>query len=609
MDKIKLLSDAIANQIAAGEVVQRPASVVKELLENSIDAGSTQITLIIKDSGKALIQVIDNGSGMSPTDARMCFERHATSKIKESIDLFNIRTMGFRGEAMASIAAVAQVELKTRREEDELATMVRIEGSEVKEQEFVQSPVGTQISVKNLFFNVPARRKFLKSNPVEMKHIIEELQRVALAQPQIQFSLFHNEIEILNLPTAKLSKRITDTLDKSYRDQLALCEVNTDLVNVCGYVGNPQSAKRAKGDQYFFVNNRYIKSAYLNHAVLSAYEGTIPQGNYPFYALFLEVNPASIDINIHPTKTEIKFDSEQAIYAIIRTAVKQALGAYNLTPSIDFEADINIGDFSQPIDLKSSTTSKPPMKTGGSPYRESELNRKDNTQNWERMFESFSSLANTEQEQPVLFTSKINRTEELVKQDEVNTIQIHNTYIFTQVKSGLMIVHQKHAYERVFYEKYLKEITSESSNSQQLLFPKTLTLSALDYALSLDIIDMIRSIGFDIEEFGNNSYLIKGVPSQFMDEDESLLFKNIIDAYKENENNKGISKKEALAKTLAKKNASRMLKSLEKEEMNSLINQLFDTSMPSINPDGKPVLTILPLEKVGELIFNNGKLN
>jgi DNA mismatch repair protein MutL len=609
MDKIKLLSDAIANQIAAGEVVQRPASVVKELLENSIDAGGSSITLIVKESGKTLIQVIDNGSGMSPTDARMCFERHATSKIRESIDLFNIRTMGFRGEAMASIAAVAQVELRSKRDVDELGTLIRIEGSEVKEQEFVQAPKGTSIAVKNLFFNVPARRKFLKSNPVEMKHIIEEFQRVALAHPEVQFALFHNEIEILNLPSAKLSKRIVDTLDKSYRDQLAKCEIETDLVKITGYIGKPQSAKRTKGDQYFFVNKRFIKSSYLNHAVISAFESAIPQGSFPFYSLFLEINPENIDINIHPTKTEIKFDNEQAIYAILRTAVKQAIAVYNLTPSIDFDADINIGHFELPTINPYQETSRPVARSGGNLYKDSELNNKDNLQNWEKMFESFSSSINTETEpqQQVLFASKANREEDFT--EEANTIQIHNTYILTQVKSGLMIIHQRYAYERVFYEKYLKDINSSNVNSQQLLFPKTVSLSALDYALSGDIIDMIRSIGFNIEEFGNNTYLINGVPAQFMDEDEAVLFKGIIESYKENENHREVSKKEALARTLAKKYATRMQKDLNKAEMTALINQLFETSMPSISPEGKPVMTILSLDKVSELIFNNGKTN
>ncbi|CAN1541290.1 MutL DNA mismatch repair enzyme (predicted ATPase) [Spirosomataceae bacterium] len=618
MDVIRLLSDSIANQIAAGEVVQRPASVVKELMENSIDAKATSVQLIIKESGKQLIQVIDNGLGMSPTDARMCFERHATSKIKESADLFNIRTMGFRGEALASIAAVAQVELRTKRPEDELATLIKIEGSDLKTQEFVQSPQGTNLSIKNLFFNVPARRNFLKSNPVEMKHIIEEFQRIALAHPEVQFSLFHNDIEIYNLPEAKLSKRIVDVLDKSYRDQLAQCQIDSSFIKINGYVGNPQTAKKARGEQYFFVNKRFIKSSYLHHAVTGAFESTIPQGTHPFYALFIEIDPCHIDINIHPTKTEIKFDDEKAIYAILRSAVKQAIGVYNLTPSIDFEADINIGNF---ITQKSPSPSfetqnvRTDARTAMSNFEReprslSEINEKSNRSNWEKLFEGFGSKINQEDEesQQIIFSSKANRVEDLVQLpkdgSDINAIQVHFQYIIAQVKSGLMLIDQQNAYERIFYEKYLKEISTQPNASQQLLFPKTVTLTAIDYAMSFEIIDMIRNIGFNVEEFGQNTYLINGVPSQFMDEDEGVLFKSIIEQYKINENNQKVDKKEALAKTLAKRNASKMAKFLSKLEMSSLINQLFETSMPSVSPDGKPVMSILSLEKIANLLLN-----
>ena len=618
MDVIRLLSDSIANQIAAGEVVQRPASVVKELMENSIDAKATSVQLIIKESGKQLIQVIDNGLGMSPTDARMCFERHATSKIKESADLFNIRTMGFRGEALASIAAVAQVELRTKRPEDELATLIKIEGSDLKTQEFVQSPQGTNLSIKNLFFNVPARRNFLKSNPVEMKHIIEEFQRITLAHPEVQFSLFHNDIEIYNLPEAKLSKRIVDVLDKSYRDQLAQCQIDSSFIKINGYVGNPQTAKKARGEQYFFVNKRFIKSSYLHHAVTGAFESTIPQGTHPFYALFIEIDPCHIDINIHPTKTEIKFDDEKAIYAILRSAVKQAIGVYNLTPSIDFEADINIGNF---ITQKSPSPSfetqnvRTDARTAMSNFEReprslSEINEKSNRSNWEKLFEGFGSKINQEDEesQQIVFSSKANRVEDLVQLpkdgSDINAIQVHFQYIIAQVKSGLMLIDQQNAYERIFYEKYLKEISTQPNASQQLLFPKTVTLTAIDYAMSFEIIDMIRNIGFNVEEFGQNTYLINGVPSQFMDEDEGVLFKSIIEQYKINENNQKVDKKEALAKTLAKRNASKMAKFLSKLEMSSLINQLFETSMPSVSPDGKPVMSILSLEKIANLLLN-----
>lgn len=609
MDKIKLLSDAIANQIAAGEVVQRPASVVKELMENSIDAGAEWVKLIVKDSGKALIQVIDDGSGMSAADARMSFERHATSKIRESIDLFNIRTMGFRGEALASIAAVAQVEMKTRRAEDEVGTLLRIEGSEVIEQEFVQTGKGTSIAVKNLFYNVPARRKFLKSNPVEMKHIIEEFQRIALAHPEVGFVLFHNDIEILNLPPSRLSKRITEALDKSYRDQLAKCEIETDVVKITGYVGKPQSAKKTKGDQYFFVNKRFIKSNYLHHAVVNAFESAIPEGTHPFYTLFLEILPENIDINIHPTKTEIKFDNEQLIYAVLRSAVKQSIGVYNLTPSIDFDADINLSTAFDTPRFETQAYPAPKRENPPSPsYSGSAINKKENLDHWEKMFETFSSVVNVESEpvQQVLFTSKANREEEesLPKTDETAVLQLHQTYILTQVKSGLMLIHQRYAFERVLYEKYLKEIQSAQNTSQQLLFPKTVTLSALDYALSQDLLELIRGIGFNIEDFGTNTYLINGVPAHFQEEDEAVLFKGILEAYKENENHRESGKKEILARTLAKRYAARQSRTLEKKEMTNLIDQLFETAMPSISPDGKPIMRILTLEQVGELILN-----
>jgi DNA mismatch repair protein MutL len=616
MDVIRLLSDSIANQIAAGEVVQRPASVVKELMENSIDAESTHIQLIIKESGKTLIQVIDNGKGMSPTDARMSFERHATSKIKESNDLFNIRTMGFRGEALASIAAVAQVELRTKRAEDELAISIKIEGSEVKTQEFIQAPQGTNLAIKNLFFNVPARRNFLKSNPIETKHILEEFQRIALAHPDVQFSMFHNEIEIYNLPSSKLSKRITDVLDKSYRDQLAQCQIDSSFIKINGYVGNPQTAKKSRGEQYFFVNKRFIKNNYLHHAVTGAFESTIPQGSHPFYALFIEIDPSHIDINIHPTKTEIKFDDEKAIYAILRSAVKQAIGVYNLTPSIDFEADINIGNYASNHNTRPTQIPIQSSDSSISSFEKEhrllgEINQKDNRNNWDKLFDGFGVRKDFVQEdisQQVIFSSKINNIEEVVTLPkdgtDINAIQVHHQYIIAQVKSGLMLIDQQSAYERIFYEKYLKEINTQHGISQQLLFPKTVTLNPIDYALSFEIIDMIRNTGFNVEEFGQNTYLINGIPSQFMDEDEGALFKSIIEQFKINENNQKIDKKEALAKTLAKKNASKMSKYLGKPEISSLINQLFETSMPSISPDGKQVMRILNLEKIATLLLN-----
>ncbi len=612
MDIIHLLSDSIANQIAAGEVVQRPASVVKELMENAIDAHATSVQLIVKEAGRNLIQVIDNGSGMSPTDARMSFERHATSKIRESDDLFSIKTMGFRGEALASIAAVAQVELKTRRADDELGTYIRIEGSDFKEQEHVQCPAGTNLQIKNLFFNVPARRNFLKGNPVEMKHILEEFQRIALAHPEISFSLFHNEIEIFNLPEAKLSKRIIDVFGKSYREQLANCQETTPFVSIQGYVGKPEAAKKSKGEQYFFVNKRFIKSSYLNHAVTGAFESTIPQGSFPFYVLFIEIDPSHIDINIHPTKTEIKFDDEKAVYAILRSAVRQAIGVYNLTPSIDFESDINFGNLtSSPIPFLQTPASKTAYSDFESRKQPSFPADKPNKENWQKLFEGVREMQEqrTVQEAPLTFSSKANSIHHeppLVADEwhEANAIQIHNRFIISQVKSGIMVIHQMGAYERIFYEKYLKELTHKGGLSQQLLFPKTVSLSPVDFSVALEIMDLIQSLGFGVEEFGQNTFIINGVPADIIDEDEAGVFKAIIEQFRINENHQKMDKKENMARSMAKRFSHKFSKTLSKPEINGLINQLFETSMPSFTPDGKPVMTILSLSRLNELIFN-----
>ena len=341
-DRIQLLPDSIANQIAAGEVVQRPASAVKELIENSIDAGATHIKLIVKEAGKALLQVIDDGHGMSPTDARMSLERHATSKIRKAEDLFTLHTMGFRGEALASIAAVAQVEIKTRMASDELGTLLVVEGSDVKRQEPTACEKGTSISVRNLFFNIPARRNFLKSNPVELRHIIEEFQRLALANPEISFSLIQTDELVYDLPQGKLSQRIINLFGKAYQQQMAACQEETDLVKVTGYVGKPAFAKKTRGEQFLFVNRRFIRSNYLHHAVMNAFEGLLGENSFPFYVLFMEIDPRHIDVNVHPTKTEIKFDDERAVYAVVRSAVRQAIGTHNLSPGLDFDADVNL---------------------------------------------------------------------------------------------------------------------------------------------------------------------------------------------------------------------------------------------------------------------------
>lgn len=634
LDIIHLLPDSIANQIAAGEVVQRPASVVKELLENSIDARANTIQLIVKDAGRTLIQVIDDGIGMSATDARMSFERHATSKIRTADDLFAIRTMGFRGEALASIAAVAQVEVRTRRLVDEVGTMIRIEGSEFRSQESVSCSKGTNFQVKNLFFNVPARRNFLKSNPVEMKHVLDEFQRVALAHPEINFTLYHNDVEVYNLPAGKLSRRIVDIFGKTYREQLATCEEETPFVNVDGYVGKPESAKKGRGEQFFFVNKRYIKHNYLHHAVLSAFEATIPEGSSPFYVLFLEIDPSHIDINIHPTKTEIKFDDERAVYAIIRSAVRRAIGVYNLTPTIDFESDINFGnitstsrfnDVPTPINPGIADFEKSRHGSGISmpPVKDDAFRDKINTENWRKLFEGLDSFKPNNQanldfqpsdfqrdfqnEKPLTLGSKANdisdESRRLAEIKDISAIQIQNRFIAAQAKNGLMLIDQRAAYERILYEKYYNNLKNKNSFTQQLLFPKTLDLSASDFQLVMEIQEEIKALGFSFEEFGQNTIKIVGVPPEVQEENEKEIFEGLVQQFKTNQSDLHLDSIENVARSFSKKSSAKYIGELSKIEINLLIHQLFETAVPAYTPNGEPIMTILSLERLADLII------
>lgn len=625
-DVIQLLPDSIANQIAAGEVVQRPASVVKELLENAIDAQATQIRLVVKEAGRALIQVIDDGLGMSPTDARLSFERHATSKIRTSDDLFKIRTKGFRGEALASVAAVAQVELRTRRAVDELGTLLRIEASEVKAQEPCQTPVGTNLCVKNLFYNVPARRNFLKSNPVEMRHVIDEFQRVALAHPEVAMSLHHAETEVHALPAGKLSRRIVDLFGKAYREQLAACQEETPFVTVAGYIGKPEFAKKVRGEQFFFVNNRFIKHAYLHHAVLSAFEGLIPEGNHPFYVLNLDIDPSHIDINVHPTKTEIKFDDERSVYAIVRAAVKRATGVYNLAPSLDFDSDVNF------FPGGGLTFSNAPM---GNPVRtETPAPRtppKRNLSSWQQLFEGMESptafdrsrllTRRPEAEVPgesesappptapaqntLTFQSKANRLDTRSTserpENENTTFQLHGRYVLAQVKSGLMVIDQKAAYERILFDKYRQVLDKRSGLSQQLLFPKTISLLAVDVQLVLELEEEIRALGFDFTQLGPDAFVIYGVPADVADENEQELFEGLLEQYKRQNAELKLDRPDALARSMARRTAYRHTGRLTTEEMSALIDQLFASTNPHYTPGGEPTLTILSLDRVAGL--------
>ncbi|RNI29511.1 DNA mismatch repair endonuclease MutL [Rufibacter immobilis] len=616
-DIIRLLPENLANQIAAGEVVQRPASVVKELLENSVDAQSTSVTLIIKDAGKQLIQVVDDGVGMTETDARMCFERHATSKIKTTEDLFRIRTMGFRGEAMASIAAVAQVELKTRPRGGELGTCLTIEGNEVVKQEPVAMAEGTVVSVKNLFFNVPARRNFLKTNPVEMRHVLDEFQRVALANPEIAFALYQNEVEVINLPAGKLSQRIVSVFGKDYKEQLASCEETTPFLTVRGYIGKPEFAKKSRGEQFFFVNNRFIKSQYLNHAVLTAYEGLLPKDSFPFYVLFLEIAPETIDINVHPTKTEIKFEDEKTVYAIVRAAVKQSLGLHNITPSLDFGADVNYIPL-QPMKFPASmdfdtapaqaprASSAPSQATtftsrasgGGSQPRETEREYFGSTPTREvsRATSEDSSLFPEEEDAFAAAGSVAGGSK---------TLQVHQKYLMVQVKSGLMVVDQQAAQERILYEKYSQALGKRTGASQQLLFPQTLQLSPADFSLVMELSEEFTALGFVFNDFGNNTLVVNGIPAEIPLRDERELIEGLLEQYKNNQSALKVDRQENLARAMAKRVASRLTGRLSDQEMNALVDRLFGCQVPNYTPGGQKTLVILKTEQLQDLFLRN----
>ena len=605
-DIIRLLPDAIANQIAAGEVVQRPASALKELLENAVDAGATQVQVVVKEAGKQLIQVIDNGKGMSATDARMSFERHATSKIRSSQDLFSIRTFGFRGEALASIAAVAQVELKSRQTESELGTLIQIEGSEVKKQEPVAAPVGTSVAMKNLFFNVPARRNFLKSNPVEMRHIVDEFQRVALSYPEVAFSLFQQDLEVFSLSSGKLSQRIVGLFGKNYQGQLVPCDEETPHVNVKGYIGKPENAKKTRGEQFFFVNNRFIKSSYLHHAVSSAFDGLIGNDQHPFYVLFLEIDPAQIDINVHPTKTEIKFEDERTVYAVIRSAVKQALGAHHVMPSLDFSLDVNFQEnWTNNPETKVQVDREYSYKTFNTPEF-----KKSSVSGWERLFEGNPSsipttLPHPEEDQEILtFPSKASVDEPrfmIRPQDEEPsgaTFQVELSYIVAQMSTGLLIIDQQSAHERVLYERYTRQIRSARGASQQCLFPPTVQLNAGDFALVMDMLPELQNLGFVVEEFGKDTVVIQGVPADVPVKNEKELFEGLIEQFKNFKNELSLDKRENLARSLARRSSIKKGQKLNPQEMETLVGQLFACQHPNYSPAGSKTFVKLDLSSI-----------
>ena len=564
MDIIQLLPDHVANQIAAGEVIQRPSSAVKEMLENALDAGSTEIKLFIKDAGKTLLQVVDNGSGMSKADLKMCFERHATSKIKSADDLFNIQSMGFRGEAMASIAAIAHVEVTSKLTDKELGTHLIIEGSKITTHEDCASSNGTSMKVKNLFYNVPARRNFLKSDQVEMRHIVEEFTRIALANPKVKMQLFHNNSELFHLPSSNLRQRIVNIIGDKKNETLVPIEEETTLVKITGFVGKPEAAKRTRGEQYFFVNKRFIKSQYLHHAVSKAFEEVIAYNYFPSYFINLNINPKLIDINIHPTKTEIKFEDENAIYAIIRATVKRSLGAYNIAPSLDFSQELSFDlDFSN---KEPKTLRQPTIKV-------------DSTYNPFEKKSEYTLEKVIEWKQPTL-------SEEFDSNNELNELsQIGNHFIAVPNENGLLLIHQRRAHKRILFEYFKNILSQQKGQSQQLLFPKEINLNNTELEFIVSMQKELNAVGF-IFEFKDSTLVISGIPPECQEENLHGIIENLIEQAKNSEQ-LNINQKDNLAKSLATSLAISEFKKLADEEMKSLKNELLKCKSPSVCPSGK----------------------
>lgn len=620
-DLIHLLPDSVANQIAAGEVIQRPASVVKELVENSVDAGATTIQVRLTDAGRTNIQVIDNGKGMSETDARMSFERHATSKIRESADLFSLCTFGFRGEALPSIAAVAQVELRTRRAEDELGTVVQIAGSKLESQEVDMCPVGTNFQVKNLFFNVPARRKFLKSNQTELNNVITELERIALVNPEIAFSLYHNEVELMNVPQATMRQRIQHLFGKKLGQELLTVEVDTTLVKVTGCVGVPESARKKGAHCFFFVNGRYMRHPYFHKAVMEAYAHLIPQTEQVPYFLYFTVDPSRIDVNIHPTKTEIKFEDEQAIWQILMASVREVLGRSNMAPAIDFDVadcpDIPVfasgNGLPNPPELTVDTNYNPFRQSGGNEYKRSALR-------WDELYKGvegstvgrevrFDALAT--EDMPWDIVSAVNsgpsQAEQLFFEEDDSTVvdsdcyQYKGRYIVTSAKSGLMLIDQHRAHVRILFDRYLKQLSEQAAASQGMLFPEMMELSVAQASVMEALLDDFLHLGFDISNMGGGSFAIQGVPEGIAGLNPTRLVVDMLASAME----KGSVAKEevhrGMALTMARSSALVVGEVLSLAEMSALVNELFATEVPSYTPDGKKTFVVLEDSDIDEI--------
>ena len=602
-DIIRLLPDSVANQIAAGEVIQRPASAAKELLENSVDAGATKIQLIVEDAGKTLIQVIDNGKGMSENDARMCFERHATSKIQTADQLFALTTKGFRGEAMASIAAVAQVELKSRTEENPIGIQINIAGSKITKQEACQSPVGTNISIKNLFFNVPARRNFLKSNQVETRHIMDEFMRVALAHVNVEMSLYHDGDELFNLKPTKLRQRIVDLFGKTYNEKLVPIDEETSIAKIHGFVGKPEFARKKRGEQFFFVNDRFIRSSYLNHAISSAYDELLAEKTHPAYFVFFTVDPSFIDINIHPTKTEIKFEDEKSIYAILRSATRQSLGKYNISPTLDFNQEMSINFPPPPKDVRVFQPELP--VSAGSSYSakgahsaaitrtRSEGRQKPSDGDWHKLYEGLPQEMPIEQE----ITTVQSR---MMVGDEVEKrpIQIHGKYILSSIRSGTIIIDQKRAHERIVYEKIVQSLALQQAPKQQHLFPINIELSSADSKTLTSILEDLKLLGMDIEPFGKNTFIVQGLATYINENNVKEVIDEILEEYNESGSLTASKKMDKLAQAMARRASIDYGKVLQPAEMTQLIDELFACDLPYSAPSGKPTMVTMTLDEL-----------
>jgi DNA mismatch repair protein MutL len=592
-DIIRLLPDSVANQIAAGEVIQRPASAVKELIENAIDAGATSIQLIIKDAGKSLIQVIDNGSGMSETDARMCFERHATSKITRAEDLFEIKTMGFRGEAMASIAAVAQVELKSRQHDRDTGTLLQIEGSKVILQEPCACQPGTSISVKNLYFNIPARRNFLKSNASETRHIVEEFQRVAIARPDLGFSMFHDGIEVFRLTPGNLRQRIMGIYGNNYNERMVPVQEETTILNLSGFVLKPEFARKTRGEQYFFVNNRFIKNGYLNHAVSDAFEDLLPAGSFPSYFIMIEIDPAKIDINIHPTKTEIKFDDEKSVYAIIRASVKRSLGKFSVTPSLDFEQETA---FNIPVSMYRQEPKLPGITVNPAynPFKNNDAPPRPSTSGWEQIYE-----INRRAETVTIPSAFDDIPAEPLQQSACRVLgQVERKYIAAIYQHALILIDQQAAHERILYDQNEAMLGKSPAVSQQELFPQTMTFTHDDFLILSEIADDIRRLGFDLREFGKNTFVLNGVPTGIASGSEKSILESILESYKNHNPTIKSNHRENLLRSVSYNLSVKHGAELDIREMQQLADSLMQSSQPNFTAGGKTTFIVLTSSEI-----------